>query len=308
MGIYGQDWASYQSSAPDTSGLGFVFVKVTEGLSYVNPEWVAQRDHAKAAGLVWGAYHYPHMDNAVEAEADYFLAQVAWKPGDMACLDWEGYDSANQGVPASRQLAYKEAWLRYVKSKLPRNPVGMYCNTDYWRTIDTTGYYGDFLWIATAGRGAGDPGIQASWLFHQYSEEGGLDRDYCRLDSTQALRDWTLSFQPGPTPPPTEDDMPQWHSGTVTPGAQPTVALVPHGTAWSAAGNRRLHLGMDRIGDPGARATVRVAIHDGRTWSSERTVEVSAAGGTVDVDLSPDVVKVSLQTTAEGVAYAIESW
>jgi hypothetical protein len=197
MGIWGQDWASYQSAAPATAGLSFAFVKVTEGLGYVNPRWVAQRDHAKAAGLVWGGYHYPHMANSVQAEADKFLSEVNWAPGDLVCLDWEGYDPANAGVPRSEQAAYKDAWLKYVKARLPHNPVGMYCNTDYWRNVDTTGFYGDFLWIATSGLPAGSPGIAAPWLFHQYGASG-VDRDYCHLASTAALRSWALSFQPSP--------------------------------------------------------------------------------------------------------------
>lgn len=202
MGIYGQDWASYQSATPDTTGLSFAFVKVTEGLSYINPRWAAQRDHAKANGLVWGAYHYPHMANSPQAEADYFLRQVAWQPGDLIVLDWEGYDAANANVSKATQAVYKEQWLRYVKGKLPHNRVGMYANIDYWRNIDTTGYTSDFLWIATAGRNAGDPGITAPWMFHQYSEAGGLDRNYCHLATAADLRAWALGTQPQ------EDDMP----------------------------------------------------------------------------------------------------
>lgn len=213
MGIYGQDWASYQSAQPDTSGLSFAFVKVTEGLNYINPEWVSQRDHAKANGLVWGGYHYPHMTNSPQAEADRLLAQVAWQPGDLICLDWEGYDPANSGVSKADQAAYKDAWLRYVKAKMPHNPVGMYANVDYWRNVDTSGYYADFLWIATAGRAAGDPGIQAPWLFHQYTDTP-VDSDYCHLGSTDELRAWAASFAPqpapapAPTPPPEEDPLP----------------------------------------------------------------------------------------------------
>lgn len=212
MGIKGQDWASYQSAQPDTSGLAFAFVKVTEGLGYTNPLWVPQRDHAKANGLVWGGYAYPHMGNDPHAEADFFLSQVAWQPGDLIVLDWEGYDSANSGVPKSAQAAYKEAWLRYVKQRMPHNPVGMYANVDYWRNVDTSGYYADFLWIATAGRAAGDPGIQAPWLFHQFSDTP-VDSDYCHLGSVGELRSWALSFAqqptpaPAPTPTPPQEDI-----------------------------------------------------------------------------------------------------
>jgi hypothetical protein len=199
MGINGQDWASYQSDAPSTTGLSFAFTKVTQGTGYVNPKWVAQRAHAKANGLVWGGYHYPDMGNTVASEADWFLKQVTFVPGDLVVLDWEGYDTANKAVPKAKQAAYKEAWLRYVKARLPHNPIGMYCNTDYWRNVDTTGYYGDFLWIATADLPAGKPGITAPWLFHQYSAST-VDKDFCHLASTAALRTWALTFS--------EEDMP----------------------------------------------------------------------------------------------------
>lgn len=189
VGIFGQDWSSYQVDAPSTDGLDFAFVKVTEGLTYLNPRWPSQRDHAKQAGLVWGAYHYPHMANSVQAEADHFLAQVTWQDGDVIVLDWEGYDDANKGLAHSVQATYKDEWLRYVKSRLPGHRVGTYCNTDYLNNIDATGYFGDFLWIATAGRAAGDPGIASEWLFHQYGD-APVDQDYCRLGSRAELAAW----------------------------------------------------------------------------------------------------------------------
>ncbi len=304
MGIYGQDWASYQSSTPDTSGLSFAFVKVTEGLSYINPRWVSQRDHAKANGLVWGGYHYPNMNNSPQAEAGHFIDQVDWRPGDVVILDWEGYDATNSRVAKSTQRAYKNAWLRYVKGRLPHHPVGMYANLDYWWNVDQDGYCADFLWIATAGRAAGDPGIRAPWMFHQYGESNGLDRDYCHLAGISELRRWALSFH---SSPPQETDMPQWIIGHVDPGAQPTVVLLPHGTAWDSY-SRRLHLGMDQITDVPATGSVRVALHNGTGWRDIRAVQVQAASGAVDVDITSGDVKVSLQTDTAGVTYAIETW
>ena len=111
-----------------------------------------------------------------------------------------------------------------------------------------------------------------------------------------------LAAQPAP-----EDDMPAWNDGTVVPGPQPTVALVPHGNAWQTAANRRLHLGMDQLSATPPKASVRVAIHNGTAWRIS-TVNLTAAAGTVDVQMTADDVKVSLQTTDAGVAYAIESW
>ncbi|AEW92921.1 MULTISPECIES: hypothetical protein [Streptomycetaceae] len=104
-----------------------------------------------------------------------------------------------------------------------------------------------------------------------------------------------------------EDDMPQWHTGPITAGSEPTVVLVPHGNAWQAAPKRTLHLGMDQLGAPAATATVRVAVHNGIRWGAVSTVKVTAAGSTVDVDVT-GAVKVSLQTTTTGLAYAVETW
>ncbi|GAB2716636.1 GH25 family lysozyme [Kitasatospora kifunensis] len=201
MGIYGQDWASYQSATPDTTGLSFAFIKVSQGTTYTNPEWTAQRDHARGAGLVVGYYHYPEMANSPQAEADHFLSLVQPQHGELLCLDWEGYDATNRSVAPPAQLTYKDSWLRYVKGRVPDSPVGLYCNLDYWRNVDTSGFFQDFLWIATAGAPAGQPGITANWLFHQYDDSGDADKDYCHLDSTDQLRTWALSFAPAASAP-----------------------------------------------------------------------------------------------------------
>ncbi|MET9086177.1 glycoside hydrolase family 25 protein [Streptomyces sp. NPDC004237] len=194
--IKGIDVSAYQPAAYDTTGLDFVFTKVTEGLTYTNPRWVAQRDRAKAAGLVWGAYHYPHMANDAKAEADFFLQQVAWKPGDVIVLDWEGYDDANKNVSNARQLAYRDAWLEYVKGKMPDHKVGMYCNKAYWTGIDKTSTCGDFLWIATGGLPAGEPGIEFAWTFHQYSTANEIDHDVAVFATRADMAAWAAGQEP----------------------------------------------------------------------------------------------------------------
>lgn len=196
MGTYGQDWAGYQSSAPDVTGLSFVFVKATEGLTYTNPRYALQIEYARLHKLVVGHYHYPHMDNDPSAEADRFLRVANVHPGELLCLDWEGYDAANKKVPVATQVVYKNAFLARVQAKMPAHQVGTYANKAYLE-YDPKGPYGDFFWIATAGRPAGQPGISRSWLFHQYGASG-VDKDYCPL-SAAALKEFAFAK---------EDDMP----------------------------------------------------------------------------------------------------
>lgn len=221
MGIFGQDWASYQSANPSVTGIDYAFSKATEGLGYTNPKFAAQRAWAKQHGLVFGSYHYPHMHNNPTAEADYFLSVAKPQPGEIVVLDWEGYDPNNAGVTNAQKVAYRDAWLKYVKGKLPNNPVGMYCNTDYWLNVDKTSNCGDFLWIATAGKQAGQPGIQHAWTFHQYSTAGGIDHDYANFATKAALVAWVNSFTK--TPPP-ENDMTPAESKLLTQAAADAAA------------------------------------------------------------------------------------
>lgn len=243
-GTYGQDWASYQPEQPSTAGLAFVFVKATEGTGYVNPRGAAQVAHVRAAGLVVGHYHYPHMAADPAAEADRFLAVAQPQPGDLLVLDWEGYDSANSGVSFSRQIAYKKAFLAHVQAARPHHQVGTYCNTDYLAR-DPSGPYGDFLWIATANRAAGQPGIGHDWLIHQYGATP-VDKDYCPLTVAQ-LTAWAHAK---------EDDMPLndadaqkvWgYSHGDTPDVHQTLADAASGAAAAAAGVKALTGKVDAL-------------------------------------------------------------
>jgi hypothetical protein len=133
---------------------------------------------------------------------------------------------------------------------------------------------------------------------------GSADVDFSEVpDFGQTPRPVT----PGPTTP-SEDTMPQWINGSVTPGTVPVVAGVPAGTAWAGFPHRTLHLGMDEPGAVGAKAMVRVAVHKGGAdWEPVRDVPVTAKGGTVGLDIT-GAVKISLQTVSPGVCYSVETW
>jgi hypothetical protein len=178
--VHGIDVASYQSSDYTTSGLDFVFVKATEGHSYTNPRHAAQVATARAAGLLVGHYHFARS-GSMSAQADYFLAHVGAKSGDVLAFDWE--DTAVSG-------AEKDAWLRHVRAKAPEHRVVLYCNRDFWLHRDTTSYCADGLWIADPSAPKGHPRVEHPWLFHQYSEAGGLDRDLGNFADRAALHHW----------------------------------------------------------------------------------------------------------------------
>jgi hypothetical protein len=192
--IEGQDWAGYQGSAPSTKGIGFVFVKATEGRSFVNDRHDAQVAHARAASLVVGHYHFMRPGSPT-AQASHFLAHAKPRPGDLLACDWE-----DAGV----SCADKDAFIRAVQKAQPDLRTGLYANRDFWLHRDSTSFAGSFLWIADPSAPKGHPRVEHPWLFHQYSEAGGVDHNVGNFPDAADLRAWATGT---PTPDVQEDTM-----------------------------------------------------------------------------------------------------
>ncbi|MFK4147210.1 glycoside hydrolase family 25 protein [Streptomyces sp. NPDC004065] len=180
--LHGIDVSAYQSATYGTSGLSFVFIKATEGRSYVNSRLSAQTKHGRDAGLVVGFYHFLWPGN-ITAQAEYFVSHAPEKAGDLLAVDWE---TTGEGTHASN--AEKDHFIRKVKELRPHHRVLLYTNRHFWLNVDTTSYAGDGLWIADY-VSAGHPRIKAKWRFHQYTDEPH-DKDVANFSSRTALREW----------------------------------------------------------------------------------------------------------------------
>lgn len=179
--LHGVDVSSHQTSF-DTDGLDFVFIKATEGRSYINPRLTGQVQRARAAECVVGFYHFLWPGN-VKEQAAYFVGGAPEKAGDLLAVDWE---TTGEGTHASN--GDKDRFIREVKRLRPDHRVLLYCNRSFWLNHDSTSYAGDGLWIADYVT-AGKPRIKASWRIHQYADRP-LDRNVADFSSRAALRSW----------------------------------------------------------------------------------------------------------------------
>ncbi|MGW4240900.1 peptidoglycan DD-metalloendopeptidase family protein [Nocardia sp. NPDC004722] len=75
---FGIDIASYQRGLDmarvKAEGFVYVIAKATEGGDYVNPEYAAQRDGARANGLLFAAYHYVRDGVSAREQVDNYTA------------------------------------------------------------------------------------------------------------------------------------------------------------------------------------------------------------------------------------------
>ena len=73
-----QDFASLHSH-----GVDFAYLKATEGASYFDDDFVSNYHRASGSNVALGVYHFFSFASSPEAQADYFIKQVADRSGQL---------------------------------------------------------------------------------------------------------------------------------------------------------------------------------------------------------------------------------
>jgi Glycosyl hydrolases family 25 len=207
--IRGSDVSRYQSAAQVAAACqwsAFVFVKATQGVAGSDPDHDAHVATIRGAHRLVGHYHFASDVTQVLAESEHFLSVAKSVPGDALALDLEATNGTWPEI-----VAYAVAWLGLVRNRTRARPL-LYLNENWFSHImavatpvQRTILASYPLWIATAGKAAGQPGING-WTMHQYSTGGGIDHDV--LADGVAWGDFAVPpvLPPMPTPTPEDDD------------------------------------------------------------------------------------------------------
>lgn len=194
MTIIGYDISSHQSDNFDApSDADFLFVKATEGRTYVHPGHDEQVARGRERGLVIGHYHWLWPTH-IEDQARYFVQHANAKPGDVLVCDWEQQGTTN---------ADKNRFIAEVRRLTnDQHRVMLYCNRSWYETSDRN--VGDGLWLAEYG--VNQPGND-DWLIWQHTQSynhngAGIDRNKAKFANRDSLRVWAGGKEePGPPPP-----------------------------------------------------------------------------------------------------------
>lgn len=103
-------------NAVKASGIAGVIFKATEGTSYQDDTYVKQQKAAKAAGLLWGAYHFAD-GSSVQAQVDNFMNFASPDPDELFCLDWEDNSGSSSG---KMSMSGAQEWITKVETALGR--------------------------------------------------------------------------------------------------------------------------------------------------------------------------------------------
>lgn len=150
-------------------GIVGVIHRATQGTSYQDPLYADNRTKAKAAGLLWGAYHFGTGGDGV-AQAEHFLDAVQPAGDTLLALDLED----NPQGP-SMSLEEARAFVTHVFEATGRFP-GLYSGHYIKRLLGTNldpVLASCWFWLAQYGPTAVVPPCWRLWTMWQYTD-GGL--------------------------------------------------------------------------------------------------------------------------------------
>ncbi|GGE56991.1 lysozyme [Pullulanibacillus camelliae] len=180
------DWQKVKQA-----GKSFVFIKATEGPSFVDPMLKKHHNGAKSAGMKVGFYHFARFTSEKEAvqEAQHFLETTKGLSRDLPyALDIE---TNNASLSKSTLSKAALAFLNHIKQIHGKNAILLYTYTSFAKTHLDASLKSIPLWIAHYGvKKPGNNGIWNTWQYFQYSSNGtvpGIKGEVC-LDTTASLQ------------------------------------------------------------------------------------------------------------------------
>jgi lysozyme len=177
-GVSGFDVSSYQGSvdwaAVAGAGLGFAYVKATEGLTFNDPQFARNWSVSKERGIPRGAYHFFHFNDDPVAQAEFFLASAAPNAGDLLpAVDVEVTDGVTD---VTRLVDALSAFITRVEQAMAGKRMLVYTGFGFWNASfhGSDAFAGHPLWIAEYNGDATPvlPGGWNNWIVWQHSSNG----------------------------------------------------------------------------------------------------------------------------------------
>lgn len=180
MALNGIDIADYQTGINLAAvPCDFAIIKATQGTGFVSAPCNAQVASAKAAGRLWGTYHYVGGGGAV-AEADHYVDSILNYVGHgIMAVDFEEGENPNYG-----DWGYLRALAQRIKARTGIPPLIYGAGKDYAQLKSVADAENCGLWIADYANMARVGYEQDPW------NEGAFDCAIYQYSGTGRLPGW----------------------------------------------------------------------------------------------------------------------
>ncbi len=163
-------WKKIVNTRIDSSKIGFVFIKATEGMFFFDREFSDNWHSARRHGLRRGAYHFFRPSFNAKLQAWNFIINTRLKKGDLPpVLDIE----VDEGFSDMEITNACRTWLRIVENHYHTKPL-IYTNIKFYNRVIRGKLDNYPLWIANYRQAKPQLPPDQDWLFWQHSEKGRL--------------------------------------------------------------------------------------------------------------------------------------
>lgn len=160
----------------------FIYMKATEGASFVSSKYVSRAEELNKLDIPWGAYHYYRVNTNPVVQATNFLKYVDVNSGLPPVLDIEGINNSIKPNHRKDLLLF----LKLVESKTKIKPIlytGYYFAKDEFKPTEEFARYDLWLpWYTTDFSKVKTPKPWDKILIWQYTEEGIIKGVNGRVD------------------------------------------------------------------------------------------------------------------------------
>lgn len=175
--LRGIDVSHYQSEIDwqmlKKQEIEFVYIKATEGSSYVDKKFKKNWKGVQSAGITAGAYHFFSFDSSALSQAKNFIKTVGNLSGKLVpMVDVEYYaDKENNSPDEKYVVAQLQEFLDILEEKYGKKPIIYTTYKVYHKYIQKE--FGQYpLWIRNVYYPPSD--IDRKWQFWQYSDIGNI--------------------------------------------------------------------------------------------------------------------------------------
>ncbi len=170
-------WEEVRKMNVNDVQLGFAFIKATEGIGNVDPQFSRNWKKTRSNNVVRGAYHFFIASKDGKMQAENFIRRVELESGDLPpVLDVE----QKFGV-STRQLQKEvKVWLDVVENYYKVKPI-IYTNVDFYNQYLGKEFDKYPLWIAHY-YVKEQPRISRDWSFWQHNDQGNVNGIMAKVD------------------------------------------------------------------------------------------------------------------------------
>lgn len=170
-------WQTVKTFSDKGVKISFIFIKATEGNTYVDNKFQQNWEKAAQYQITRGAYHYFMASKNGVDQANNFVRQVTLRPGDLPpVVDIEKLGSATPG----QMRQNLNTFLTLLENNYGVRPI-IYTYVHFYNNYLGHDYDDYPLWIAHY-KQKNKPRIDRSWMFWQHNERGRMPKSRDHFD------------------------------------------------------------------------------------------------------------------------------